>query len=143
MRDLFLYVIGFRYDKKDNREIDKIAFLGLWDTVAAYGLPVDEMARGVSQWICRSNCRTERSIRIKRACHALSLDDERTTFHPVLWNEKNVSPDVLTQVWFAGVHSNVGGGYPDDSLAHIPLYWIMTEAQSRGLAFKTSPNTAK
>jgi uncharacterized protein (DUF2235 family) len=141
IRDIVLYVFGARYDTDKNTEVKEIQFLGLWDTVAAYGLPVDEMARGVSQWIWPLELPNRRfDTRIKRACHALSLDDERTTFHPVLWNEKGVSPDVLTQVWFAGVHANVGGGYPDDSLAYIPLCWIMTEAQSRGLAFKTKPN---
>ena len=141
LRDFFLYIFGIHYDKKKNAQVPEIKFLGLWDTVAAYGLPVDEMARGVSQWIWPLEL-PDRSFdqKIKRACHALSLDDERTTFHPVLWNEKGVAQDVLTQVWFAGVHSNVGGGYPDDSLAYIPLYWIMTEAESRGLRFKTKPN---
>jgi hypothetical protein len=38
------------------------------------------------------------------------------------------------------MHSNVGGGYPDDSLARIPQYWIMTEAQKCGLRFKSAPN---
>lgn len=141
LRDLFLLIMGVRYDKRANQRVGSIAFLGLWDTVAAYGLPVDEMVRGVSQWILPLEL-PDRTFdrRIDRACHALSLDDERTTFHPMLWNEKTVPPEVLTQVWFAGVHSNVGGGYPDDSLAHIPLYWIMTEAQSRSLSFKTTPN---
>lgn len=141
IRDFFLYLFGVRYDKNQNREISRIEFLGLWDTVAAYGLPIDEMARGVSRWIWPLELPNRTfDPRIKRACHALSLDDERTTFHPVLWNEKDVSRDVLTQVWFAGVHSNVGGGYPDDSLAYIPLYWIMKEAQVHGVAFKTRPN---
>lgn len=141
LRDVFLFLLGMRYDKSANQQLESVAFLGLWDTVAAYGLPVDEMTRGISQWILPLELPNRAfDAKIKRACHALSLDDERTTFHPVLWNEKGVSPDVLTQVWFAGVHSNVGGGYPDDSLAHIPLYWIMIEAQSHGLKFKTTPN---
>jgi uncharacterized protein (DUF2235 family) len=141
IRDAVFWLFGARYDRDKNIEVEQIEFIGLWDTVAAYGMPVDEMARGISQWIWPLELPNRRfDPRIKRACHALSLDDERTTFHPVLWNEKDVSPDVLTQVWFAGVHSNVGGGYPDDSLAYIPLYWIMTEAESRGLAFKTKPN---
>ena len=55
--------------------------------------------------------RTFNHEKIERACHALSLDDERTTFHPVLWNEKDVPKEKLSQVWFSGVHSNVGGGY--------------------------------
>jgi type VI secretion system (T6SS) phospholipase Tle1-like effector len=86
---------------------------------------------------------------VVRACHALSLDDERTTFHPVLWTEKGEKPakqmedgsrylcgERISQVWFPGVHSNVGGGYPDDSLAHVPLVWMMKEAARCGLKFK-------
>jgi len=85
---------------------------------------------------------------VARACHALSVDDERTTFHPVLWTEKGEKPAELTdgsryiwgerisQVWFPGVHSNVGGGYPDDSLAYVPLVWMMNQAGRCGLTFK-------
>ena len=142
IRDVILYLLGNRYDQTKNTTINKIAFLGLWDTVAAYGLPVDEMARGVSQWILPLELpdRTFSHEKIERACHALSLDDERTTFHPVLWNEKDVPKEKLSQVWFSGVHSNVGGGYPDYSLAHIPLFWIMKEAEACDLKFKTAPN---
>ena len=135
--------------------VRSIRFVGVWDTVAAYGLPIDEMTRGVSLWLWPLELpdRTLNPI-IKRACHALALDDERTTFHPVLWSEKGfelpeprtdgfhyVGDERLSQVWFAGVHSNVGGGYPDDSLAYIPLVWIMKEAQACGLAFKQPPNS--
>ena len=131
------------------RKIPVIRFLGLWDTVAAYGLPVDEMTRGVSQWLWPLELPSHTlHSSVLRACHALSLDDERTTFHPVLWNERDENPQTnsprltrgerISQVWFAGVHSNVGGGYPDDSLAQIPLYWIIQEAKSCGLTFKTA-----
>jgi hypothetical protein len=91
---------------------------------------------------------------VTRACHALALDEERTTFHPELWNEGDVEaapvdPDKeryirdeqLSQVWFAGVHSNIGGGYPDDSLAYIPFVWMITEAQRCGLKFKSDVAT--
>ncbi|MCA1416323.1 DUF2235 domain-containing protein [Bradyrhizobium sp. NBAIM20] len=131
------------------RTLPIIRFLGLWDTVAAYGLPIDELTLGVSQWIWPLELPNHTlHPSVKRACHALALDDERTTFHPVLWNERSepapppgpryTFSDRLTQVWFAGVHANVGGGYPDDSLSHIPLYWIMEEARACGLCFKTA-----
>jgi hypothetical protein len=85
-----------------------------------------------------------------RACHALALDDERTTFHPLLWDEseeKTITTDQLRdtkdqrlcQVWFAGVHANVGGGYPDDSLSNVSLNWILAEAKDCGLSFKVAP----
>ena len=143
------------YDRADNVPAPPIEFIGLWDTVAAYGLPIEEMTRGVSQWIWPLEL-PDRVLgpTVRRACHALALDDERTTFHPVLWSERYeqrpdpdgndarwVKDERMSQVWFAGVHANVGGGYPDDSLAHVSLTWIMDEAQHRGLAFKHAPVT--
>jgi uncharacterized protein (DUF2235 family) len=149
IRDLFTA----RYDPADSRQVGSIRFLGLWDTVAAYGLPIDEMTRGVNDWIWPLEL-PDHELRkeVRRACHALSLDDERTTFHPVLWDEskearrppdeagKRVAHDErISQVWFAGMHANVGGGYPDDSMAHIPLLWIMEEAARCGPQFKAAP----
>jgi hypothetical protein len=65
----------------------------------------------------------------------------------VLWNERRQVPPTtskprytkderISQIWFTGMHANVGGGYPDDSLARIPLYWIMEEARACKLKFK-------
>jgi Uncharacterized alpha/beta hydrolase domain (DUF2235) len=141
------------YTSSENLVAPSIEFVGVWDTVAAYGLPIEEMTRGVSRWIWPLELPTRTlDARVKRACHALALDDERTTFHPVLWNEKDETPatpdkdgkvwlrdERISQVWFVGSHSNVGGGYPDDALAYIPLYWVMEEARSRGLRFKVPP----
>ena len=152
----------------------KIRFVGVWDTVAAYGMPVDEMTRGIHQYLWPIELPNKGlSKSIERACQALALDEERTTFHPQLWEEpadnkalaNNTMPDPspgkeaveatpnapeieygkrrfikderISQVWFAGVHSNVGGGYPDDSLAYIPFVWMITEAQRCGLRFKS------
>lgn len=151
IRDLFIRI---DYDKSANRHDVTVRFLGLWDTVAAYGTPVDAMTRGISQWIWPMQLPgTVLDPRVRRACHALSIDDERNTFHPVLWDERDEEPlkpradhrrhlgdERISQVWFAGVHANVGGGYPDDSVALIPLVWILSEAQTAGLAFKSDPH---
>jgi Uncharacterized alpha/beta hydrolase domain (DUF2235) len=136
----------------NNKPVNGIRFLGLWDTVAAYGLPIDEMTRGVSKWIWPLELPSRvLDPRVQRACHALALNDERTTFHPVLWDERAqvpansdqprpLSDERISQVWVSGMHSNVGGGYPDDSLAHIPQRWIMNEARRCGLRFKSPPD---
>lgn len=128
-----------------------VPFLGVWDTVDAYGMPVDEMKMAIDRWVWpmsfadRDPAQRTRAIR-----HALSLDDERPTFRPVLWNEVVSDPaqpgdpkapkvplgrDRIQQVWFAGVHANVGGGYPDDGLAYVALDWMMGEAETCGLRF--------
>jgi uncharacterized protein (DUF2235 family) len=150
LRNLF---VDAKHDKTQRR-VDHVAFLGLWDTVAAYGLPVDEMTRGISRYLWPLEL-PDRQLHplVRKAWHALSLDDERTTFHPLLWDESNEAPakapkpgevrttdsERISQVWFAGVHSNVGGGYPDDSLAHVSLTWILSEARRRGLMLKAPP----
>jgi uncharacterized protein (DUF2235 family) len=116
----------------------EITFLGLWDTVDAYGLPIDEWKRGLDYWwLGLSFPDQDLSPIVKRACHALALDDKRRTFHPVLWNErfedeliakKSIPGERLKQVWFAGMHANVGGGYAKDGMSYVPLNWIIDEA---------------
>ncbi len=130
------------YQPKESPERLEITFLGLWDTVAAYGLPIDELTRAWDFIFPLSAPDRNLMKNVKRACHALALDDERNTFHPVLWNEENfpdkhrIQDEKITQVWFCGMHSNVGGGYPDDALAYVTLDWIMGMAEQAGLRFK-------
>ncbi|MGH9766081.1 MAG: DUF2235 domain-containing protein [Blastocatellia bacterium] len=130
------------YNRADNRQPPIITFLGLWDTVAAYGLPIDELTQALDFIFPLSFPDRNLSDIVDRACHAVALDDERHSFHPELWNEckedyKTRSLDKrLTQVWFAGMHSNVGGGYPDDGMSTVPLNWMMNEAGKKGLAFR-------
>lgn len=126
----------------------RIRFLGLWDTVGAYGMPVEEL-RPVVNFLFWPMLWDDLhlSTQVERACHALALDDERTTFHPIVWNERHeesliaqrkVRPDRLSQVWFAGVHSNVGGGYPEDQASLVSLDWVMSQAKQAGLVFLAS-----
>ena len=59
----------------NNRTVNSIRFLGLWDTVAAYGLPVDEMTRGVSRWIWPLELPNRvLDPRVQRACHAREFE---------------------------------------------------------------------
>lgn len=134
-----------------------IRFVGVWDTVDAYGMPVEEIKLAIDGWVWpMSFADRNPSIRIQKIRHALSLDDERPTFRPVLWNEvlKDtdhpddetrqiiLGPDRIQQVWFAGVHANVGGGYPDDGLAYTALDWMMTEAEAERLRFDPAERAA-
>lgn len=123
-----------------------IAFVGLWDTVGAHGLPIEELKRGIYHWFYSWSFPNRKlSPIVERACHALALDDERRTFHPLLWHEADeaeraqrhgFAADRITQVWFAGAHSNVGGGYAKDGLSYVALDWIIREAQKCGLRFR-------
>jgi uncharacterized protein (DUF2235 family) len=126
-------------------EIGRVEFVGVWDTVAAYGMPIAELTRGIDKWVWPLSMPDyELSPKVQAARHALALDDERDTFHPLLWDEvaerelsrdRPDKKDRLQQVWFAGMHSDVGGGYPDDSLAHVSLAWMIEQAKNSGLRF--------
>ena len=110
---------------------NRVRFIGVWDTVDAVGLPVDELSTMIDRIFYPHRFPDQKlSPQVDRACHAIAIDDERHTFHPVLWNEEGSdNPERIKQVWFAGMHSNVGGGYPDDDLAFVPLRWMIGEAQ--------------
>jgi len=122
-----------------------IRFVGVWDTVAAYGGPIAEITEAIDNWVVRlsmPNYRLADSVRCAR--HALSIDDERDAFHPLLWDELHeerriadardrrapswINEDRLEQVWFTGMHADVGGGYPDESLSYVSFLWMMEEA---------------
>ena len=96
------------------RHLPDIEFIGVWDTVDAYGFPIDEMAMVWDSLIYPIHFPDYKlSCKVRKACHAVSVDDERHTFHPVLWDESGeTDPARIEQVWFPGVHSDVGGGYP-------------------------------
>ncbi|HXU34045.1 MAG TPA: DUF2235 domain-containing protein [Thermoanaerobaculia bacterium] len=111
-----------------------IRFVGVWDTVAAVGFPWDGFATAWNTLIHQfkfpdNKLRPEIAV----ARHALSIDDERHTFHPVLWDEENGRDQRIRQVWFSGVHSNVGGGYPKQGMSLITLDWMLGEAEACGL----------
>jgi len=112
----------------------KIRFLGLWDTVAAYGMPIEELRVAIDKLVFPLTFTTTNLLKdVQIARHALSIDDERSSFAPLLWDHEK--DDRLKQVWFAGVHTSVGGGYPDDSLSSAPLAWMVFNAKDEGLQF--------
>ncbi len=114
-----------------------IKFVGVWDTVGALGLPFTFFGL-----IKDKDLFYDREIgsNIETARHALSLDEHREDFEPTLWEAKEGTD--IQQVWFAGVHSDVGGGYGPDKqnqiLADIPLVWMADEAQKQALMFNNN-----
>lgn len=130
------------YDPADNCW-PKIRFLGVWDTVSAYGGPITEITRAIDNWIYPlSMPNYQLNEHVQCARHALAIDDERDAFQPLLWDEvherrliddNKVEEGRLAQVWFTGMHADVGGGYPDESLSYISLLWMLEEAEKAGL----------
>jgi len=116
----------------------EVAFLGVWDTVGALGVPTRVLAF-VDEPDLFYDDKLGSSVRTAR--HAVAIDEKREDFEPTLWCEK---PDAksgadVKEVWFAGVHADVGGGYgPKDGklLSDVPLAWMAAEAAKHGLALE-------
>ena len=127
-------------------EIDKTAkvhFVGVWDTVAAYGMPIAEL-RDAMYWVIKKIWRPHEdqlTDKMEHAFHALAIDEDRHSFTPTMYDVNNNGQGKKTtnvdvdQVWFAGAHSNVGGGYPRQGLSDEALEWMMTRAEQHGLRF--------
>lgn len=113
----------------------RIRFIGVWDTVDAVGSPWDSFTDLLNVFFHFKFSDRTLSDRVDVGRHAIAIDDERGTFEPVLWNEAGETTDRIRQVWFAGVHSNVGGGYPKQGMSLVTLDWMMGEAETAGLGF--------
>ena len=108
-----------------------IVCIGVWDTVGAFGLPVEFFdALTHDQYGFHD---VTLSSRVQNAFHALAIDERRKPFAPTLWQQpaEDLGRNWLEQAWFPGVHSNVGGGYPDSSLSDIALRWMIDRVTQR------------
>ena len=128
-----------RYARKQadgSPDVPVIRLLGVWDTVDGVGLPF-ALADVWNHFIWQYKFETTTLCEVvEHGCHALALDDERAEFEPVIWNENDPATRArVEQVWFAGAHSNVGGGYPQHGMSLVALDWMMSHAEARGLRF--------
>lgn len=105
-------------------------FLGVWDTVSSVGWFTDPTALPF----------TANNPDIEIGRHAIAIDERRAFFRTNLWRPSAVpaeggGPKDLKQVWFPGVHCDVGGGYAEakSGLSKIPLQWMIAEAKAAGL----------
>lgn len=120
-----------------------IRMLGLFDTVAS----VIESGRFGPR--LASHVYTSKNPSVQSVYHAVAIDERRTMFRPLLWpagNEywgnpfpkKGAAKQEVHEVWFAGGHGDVGGGYPevDSALCKVPLVWMIQGARKCGLKFR-------
>jgi len=122
-------------DHKIERHQPRIKMVGVFDTVGALGLPLKPLNRMISGLkIAESSFHNvELSPIIDNAYHALSIDEQRKPFAPSMWGTP-IGDMKMEQRWFAGVHSNIGGGYNPDSLANFTLHYIVEKAKECGLS---------
>ncbi|MEM9243191.1 MAG: DUF2235 domain-containing protein [Pseudomonadota bacterium] len=100
-------------------------FIGVWDTVKSLGYFL-----GKHFFDAKLNPETQ------YAYHALSIDEKRKKFDVALWDKKQSADQTVEQVWFPGVHSDIGGGYVQRQLSDITLEWMLNKATRAGLRLK-------
>ncbi len=113
-----------RHFKKIFGRACSVHFVGVWETVSSVGWFYDPLKIPYSI--------ENPVIRVGR--QALAIDERRSFFRPNLWGRAHAGQD-FKQVWFAGVHSDVGGGYPyrESGPANISLRWMIDEAEAAGI----------
>ncbi|WP_321530325.1 DUF2235 domain-containing protein [uncultured Desulfuromonas sp.] len=108
----------------------RIALLGVFDTVASFGMPDLSEERRPNSDVLFEDCTLASNI--DQAVHLVSINDRRKAFQPTLMNDESK----VTEVWFAGAHSDVGGGYRRDGLSDITLQFLLDEIECRDLGLK-------
>ena len=111
----------------------EIRLMAVWDTVGALGAPTPILGRFTKPLVGFFN--THLSPDIKNAYQALAIDEKRGVFQPALWTGEINSDQIVEQTWFAGVHSDVGGGYEQATLSNVALSWMVSKSRALGLDF--------
>ena len=128
------------YEPPANGKVIKC--VAVWDTVGSYGIPtgfgLTGLARKVTAWT-RNFRDNEIGRHIEYGFHAMAIDERRRSFGATAWVEGDPNdpkakadtrePAKVEQVWFAGAHANVGGGYKQTGLSDHALVWMMSRAQ--------------
>jgi uncharacterized protein (DUF2235 family) len=108
----------------------------VWDTVGSLGIPAYNL-RTDTQLDAFQFADLALSRKVRHGLHAVSVDEQRASFTPTLWD-----PDErITQVLFPGAHADVGGGYPqnESGLSDCALQWVVAELTALGVAFAPNP----
>jgi uncharacterized protein (DUF2235 family) len=119
----------------------EIMFVGVWDTVIRYG-PILVPIRAALELGMRQHFGLfDQKIPalVKRLCHALALDESRAAFWPWRASAQDLRSEQVEEMWFAGSHSDVGGGYRNSSASEFSLRWISERAANEGLQFHQMP----
>jgi uncharacterized protein (DUF2235 family) len=109
----------------------RVKCIGVWDTVGSYGIPsgfgLGALGRVLVSWTRGFHDR-EFGKHIGVGLHAMAVDEMRRPFAPTIWIRRKDDPPLdaaVEQVWFAGAHSNVGGGYAHCGLSDLALTWMI------------------
>lgn len=128
---------AFCLEKSITRHTPKVKMLGVFDTVGSLGIPfggINKILVGLDLIEHQFHDVSLAPI-VEHAYHALAIDERRVPFAPTLWESAGPNTVEMEQRWFAGVHSNIGGGYNPDDFANICLKYMVRKAEGCELEF--------
>ncbi|MEM6805966.1 MAG: DUF2235 domain-containing protein [Bacteroidota bacterium] len=108
-----------------------VELMGIYDTVASFGLPSDIAGIPFQQINLFKNFDIARTT--QKVIHLVAVHEGRNTFKPTLCNYR----EGVEEIWFPGVHADVGGGYTDSGISDIALDYMLKNFQEKGLKFQT------
>jgi uncharacterized protein (DUF2235 family) len=114
-----------------------VKYLGVWDTVVSLGSRFQATGETTSTSARSFYAGKKPAECVQNARQALAIDEARFDFRPDIWTGRHAH-QTMRQRWFAGVHSNVGGGYGNDGLANLAFQWILDGARDAGLKVDTN-----
>ena len=145
IRKEFLHLARNVDDDGDWQDV-RIKCVGVWDTVGSYGVPssfgLSALPFMFTYWT-RGFRDTHFGRTVDVGLHAVAIDERRRPFMPTFWTfrpraheDPAETPPTVEQVWFAGVHANIGGGYENTGLSDLSLAWMLAQVQEKtGLRF--------
>lgn len=114
--------------KKHNVDVE---FLGVWDTVGAFGIPINILGIPFARWNLFKDMHVAKNV--KNAVHCVCMDETRNAYVPTLMNYK---PGVVEEVWFPGVHSDVGGSYKENAMGKISFGFMVDRLNKHSKKYK-------
>ncbi len=111
-----------------SRFAKQVHFLGSWDTVKSVGWLNWKAQYQQAHWPF-----TRKLSNVTHGRHALAIDERRRPYHEYRFDAGGLAKGNLREMWFVGVHSDVGGQFEEHKLSDIALKWIVDEAKSAGL----------
>jgi uncharacterized protein (DUF2235 family) len=117
------------------RDNVKISFLGVFDAVPGFSNPEKSVLRHFNAGTL------EPAPNIEVAIHILAIDERRTIFNPLVWQQNankitNSGHQFIEQIWLPGVHTDIGGGYKHNLIANISLLTMIDKIRQYDITLK-------
>lgn len=132
VRDLANFIADSPHSRLQNMPIEMV---GLFDTVASFGIPIDLF--GIPTQRINLGKKLTLPEKVKSAYHLVAIHETRKGFEPTLINPR------YEELWFAGSHKDIGGGYEQRGMADLTMRYMLEKAASHGVKFVSNELLAR